>query len=59
MENIYTVKQVAEKLQVSLLTVRRYIKAGKLQASKLGKDYRILETDIMKFLQNTKIQMSK
>lgn len=54
MEKLYTTEQVAELLQVSVITVRRYIKSGKLKASKIGKDYRIKESDIDNFLKSTK-----
>lgn len=55
MQNIYTIDQVAKKLQVSLLTIRRYIKAKKLPASKIGKGYRIMENDILNFLKKSKV----
>lgn len=55
MEKIYTVEQAAKALQVSVVTIRRYIKAGKIPASKLGKDYRIQETDLTKLLQKTRV----
>lgn len=38
---IITVKQLAEFLQVSELTVKRAIKAGDLKAFKVGRDWRI------------------
>ncbi|MCH7730835.1 helix-turn-helix domain-containing protein, partial [Patescibacteria group bacterium] len=41
MERLYTTEQAAKLLQVSVITIRRYIKSGKLRASKIGKDYRI------------------
>ncbi|MFQ5658473.1 MAG: helix-turn-helix domain-containing protein [Candidatus Methylomirabilales bacterium] len=43
---IYTPEQVAELLQVDVTTVYRYIKEGKLVASKLGRTYRILKEDV-------------
>lgn len=54
MEKVHTVKQAAKLLQVSIVSIRRYIKSNKLRASKLGKDYRILESDIEKFLKDTR-----
>ena len=55
MENILTVQQVADKLHVGVLTIRRYIKAKKLPASRIGKEYRILESDLSNFLKKTKV----
>jgi excisionase family DNA binding protein len=54
MEDIYTTKQVAGLLQVSVITIRRYIKSGKLKASKIGKNYRIKESDIESLLEKTR-----
>ena len=49
-----TVEQVAELLQIHWQTVLNYIKAGKLEAVKLGKGYRIPEESISKFVQKNK-----
>jgi excisionase family DNA binding protein len=45
-QEIYTPEQVAKLLQVDVTTVYRYIKEGKLVASKLGRTYRILKEDV-------------
>lgn len=48
---IYTVEQVAEKMQVNYWTVLRWINSGKLKASKIGRrTYRIMEEDLLAFL---------
>jgi excisionase family DNA binding protein len=54
MDKIYTTEQVAELLQVSVITIRRYIKSNRLKASRIGKDYRIQEKDLVKLLEDTK-----
>jgi len=51
---IYTTDQAAEVLQINVQTLRKYIREGKLQASKLGSDYRITGEDIKAFLDATK-----
>ena len=51
---IYTVKEVAELLQVSKMTVSRYIKSGRLKSSKLGRMHRIIESDLKAFLNDCK-----
>ena len=43
---MYTLKQAAEKLGISIVTLRRYIKQGKLIAKKVGKEYRIAEENV-------------
>lgn len=46
---VYTVKEVAEKLQVHIGTVWNYIKSGKLKAAKFGNRYRISEQQLQEF----------
>jgi len=50
---MYTLKQASEKLGVSIVTLRRYIKQGKLTAKKVGKEYRIAESDVEALLTAT------
>ena len=49
-EKILTPDQVAQKLQVHPFTVLKFIKQGKLKASKLGRVYRIRGSDVDQFL---------
>ncbi|MEO0119377.1 MAG: helix-turn-helix domain-containing protein [candidate division WOR-3 bacterium] len=57
MENseFYTAKELAKKLRVNIMTIYRYIKAGKLKAYKIGKEFRIGKRDFQKFLDKMKI----
>lgn len=41
MKNYYTVKEASNILNVGIRTVQRYIHAGKLNATKLGREFRI------------------
>lgn len=47
---VLTTKQLAEFLQVSDQTVKRAIKAGKLKAFKIGKDWRIEKEEVIKWV---------
>lgn len=47
---LFTSKQVAQALNVSEETVRRWIRNGDLEAESLGKSYRIGEDEIKRFL---------
>ena len=47
---IVTPKQLAEFLQVSDQTIKRAIKAGKLKAFKVGKDWRIEKEAVKQWL---------
>lgn len=55
-EQYYTIKEVAEILKVAYLTVYRWVKDGKIEAYKLGKEYRIKKIDIEKFVEGSKYQ---
>lgn len=49
----YTAEDLANVLQVNIMTIYRYIKAGKLKASKIGKEFRIQKAHFDQFLQDT------
>ena len=52
--DFYLVEELAEKLRVSKMTIYRYIKAGKISAYKLGKEFRISKEEYNKFLNKAK-----
>ena len=52
MEKLYTTEQAAQVLQVSVITIRRYIKQGNLKAYKAGGNVRISQNDLKLFTQN-------
>ncbi len=45
-EEVYTVEQFAERLNLHPKTVRRFIREGRLRAVKVGRSYRILRSDL-------------
>lgn len=49
----YSAHELAEKLKVNVMTIYRYIKAGKLTAYKFGKEFRITEENFQIFLNNS------
>lgn len=54
-DELFTVAQAADYLQVCEKTVRRLIKSNKLTASKIGnRTWRIRKEDIDKYLRNTR-----
>ncbi len=53
-EKYYTIEEIAKMLKVAYLTVYRWIQGGKLVAYKAGKQYRIKELDLNKFVEKTK-----
>lgn len=48
--NLVTVADIAERLHVNRITVRRWIKAGTLPATKVGKEYRVHVADVIKLV---------
>lgn len=50
MEQYLTSEQVAKILQVHPFTVLKYLKSGRIEGVKMGRVYRIKESDIEKFL---------
>ena len=53
-EEFYTAKELAEKLRVNIMTIYRYIKASKIKAYKIGKEFRIDKEEFNKFLKKVK-----
>lgn len=50
MEKLYTVTELMEILQVSNKTLYRYFSSGKLKGSKIGKSWRVSQTQLDEFL---------
>lgn len=53
-EEWYRTETVANMLSVNVMTIYRYIKAKKIVAYKIGKEYRIKKTDYEAFLEGVK-----
>lgn len=52
MEELFTVSQIAENLKVHPITIRRYIKEGKLKAFRAGGNVRVSTADLKAFTQS-------
>lgn len=52
---ILTVEQVAEYLQLNKLTVYKYVREGKIPATKVGRLLRIARSDLMRFLDTQRV----
>ena len=50
-KEFYRAEELAEALQVNIMTIYRYINAKKIKAYKIGREYRIDKTDFQAFLQ--------
>jgi excisionase family DNA binding protein len=46
----YKAEDLAELLELNIMTIYRYIKAGRLKAYKIGRDFRIDKNEFQTFL---------
>lgn len=51
LDTLYTTKEIAKQYKVPLVTVQKWIREGKLTAYRLGKEYRVKESDLLAFVQ--------
>lgn len=51
-KEFYKAEDLAEKLEVNIMTIYRYIKAGRLKAYKIGKEFRIDKDEFNTFLKS-------
>ena len=49
--SMYTVYEVAETLKLDAETIRRYINSKKIRAYKIGKEWRVKESDLLEFIE--------
>ena len=53
-KEFYKAEDLAKLLEVNIMTIYRYIKAGRLKAHKIGRDFRIDKVEFNKFLNSVK-----
>jgi len=53
-DKYYTIQEIASMLKVAYMTVYRWIRAGKLGAYQVQRQYRIGESDFEKFMEANK-----
>jgi excisionase family DNA binding protein len=51
MREVYTVRDVAQRLHLTTETVRDYLQEGKLKGFKVGKQWRVREQDLEAFIE--------
>lgn len=55
-KEFYKAEDLAEKLDVNIMTIYRYIDAGKIKAHKIGKEFRIPLEEFESFLNKTVVK---
>jgi excisionase family DNA binding protein len=58
-DKFYTIQEIADILKVDYMTVYRWIRAGKLEAYQVQRQYRIREADFKKFMKANKTVSNK
>ncbi|MCA9359084.1 helix-turn-helix domain-containing protein [Candidatus Kaiserbacteria bacterium] len=53
-KDFYRAEDLAELLDVNIMTIYRYIKGGRLEAYKIGKEFRIEKEEFNNFLSKVK-----
>lgn len=56
-KEFYTAQDLANKLGVNIMTIYRYIKAKKLNAYKIGKEFRIDKNEFKTFLKKSSTKL--
>ena len=56
-DRLLTVVEVAALMRVSNMTVYRLIKSGQLAAIRVGKNYRIRESDVNRYLADRSVKV--
>lgn len=54
-KDFYTAKEIAELFSLNVMTIYRYINAGKLKAHKIGKEFRVSRAEFDRFLKKTRV----
>ena len=57
-DRLLTVREVAETMRVSNMTVYRLIKAGDLHALRVGRNFRIRESDVDRYFEAGRVSAS-
>jgi excisionase family DNA binding protein len=53
-ENMYTVAEVAAHLKLAIRTVREYILEGRIKGVKVGKEWRVPDSDLQGYIDRLK-----
>ena len=51
---VYNLKDLSKKLKISIKTLRKYIRDGRLKAKKVGRAFLVTEPNLMAFLDPSK-----
>ena len=55
-QELYSVKELEKILPITPLTIREYIRKGKIKGSKIGKNWYIKKQDLEAFLEGDRVE---
>ena len=55
-KELYSVKELEKILPITPLTIREYIRKGKIKGSKIGKSWFVKKEDLEAFLEGDKVE---
>ena len=58
-DKYYEIEDIVKMLKLTRRTIYNYIKDGKLKAFKVGREWRITETDFLEFIKGCGVKTSK
>lgn len=53
-EKSYRLKDLSKGLDLNIETIRRYVRSGKLESYRFGKEYFVTETQLNRFIEKSK-----
>jgi len=58
-KELYSVKELEKILPITPLTVRAYIRKGKIKGSKIGKSWYVSKQDLEAFLEGDRVKVNQ
>jgi len=55
-KELYSVKELEKILPITPLTIREYIRKGKIKGQKIGKNWYVKKTDLESFLEGDRVE---
>jgi excisionase family DNA binding protein len=54
-DNVLTTEEAIHYLKISKPTLLKYVRLGKINATKVGREWRFLQSELYRFLKGTKV----
>ena len=57
MQNVYTLQEIEQLIKIPVVTLRTYLRDGKLKGLKIGRHWRITEEQLEEFLKSKEVKI--